>query len=75
MAIRDWKEVAKQTVTLNETIAAFAKKLLEKRIKNKDALHISCAVYAGCDVFFTTDKKLLRTPIEEIKTMNPLDYI
>lgn len=44
-------------------------------LKNKDALHISCAVYAGCDVFFTTDKKLLRTPIEEIKTMNPLDYI
>lgn len=75
MAIRDWKDVAKQTVTLNETIAVFARKLLEKGIKNKDALHISCAVYAGCDVFFTTDKKLLRTPIAEIKTMNPLDYI
>ena len=40
MAIRDWKNVTKQSVTLNETIANFAKKLLEKGIKNKDALHI-----------------------------------
>lgn len=51
MAIRDWKDVAKQTVTLNETIAVFARKFLEKGIKNKDALHISCAVYAGVMYF------------------------
>lgn len=75
MAIKDWKDVAKQSVSLNETIADFAKKLSDKGIKNKDALHISCAVYTGCDVFFTTDKKLLRTPIPEIKIMNPIDYI
>lgn len=44
-------------------------------VLERENLHISCAVYAGCDVFFTTDKKLLRTPIAGIKTMSPLNYI
>lgn len=75
MAIKDWKEVAVQSVILNEIIMAYAKGLLEKGIKEKDALHIACAVNAGCDIFFTTDKKLIRTPIPEIKIMNPIEYI
>lgn len=75
MAIKDWKGVAKQLVILNDEIVSFAKGLLKKGIKEKDALHIACAVNAGCDVFFTTDKKLIHTPIPEIKTMNPIDYI
>lgn len=75
MAIKDWKGVAKQLVISNDEIVSFAKGLLKKGIKEKDALHIACAVNAGFDVFFTTDKKLIHTPIPEIKTMNPIDYI
>lgn len=75
MAIRDWKSIAKYSVVLNESISSFAKKLLKKGIKEKDALHIACAVSSGCDIFFTTDKKLINTPIPEIRTMNPMEYI
>lgn len=75
MEIKDWKGVARQLVISNDEIVSFAKGLLKKGIKEKDALHIACAVNAGCDIFFTTDKKLIHTPIPEIKTMNPIDYI
>jgi len=34
-------------------------KILEG-LNPKDALHVSCAKYAGCDCFFTTDKGILK---------------
>lgn len=41
----------------------------------KNALHISCAVAANCEYFITTDKKLLNTPIPEIKIVNPIIFV
>lgn len=48
----------------------------------KDALHIACADYAGCDYFITCDDKLIKT-IQlnkkaiglKVKVMNPVDFI
>lgn len=74
-AIREWKSIAKYSIGLNDSIHQFANSLLIKGIKSKDALHIACAVESGCDVFFTTDKKLLNTPIPEIRVISPLNYI
>ena len=67
--------MAKEHVILNHEIVEYAKPLLLKGIKSKDAYHISCAIYANCDVFFTTDKKILQTLIPEIRVLNPIDYI
>ncbi|MCM1244987.1 MAG: hypothetical protein NC293_04995 [Roseburia sp.] len=59
----------------NEKILSFAESLADKGIKKFDALHISCAVYAKCDYFLTTDKKLLNASISEIKVVNPIDFV
>lgn len=53
----------------------FAESLHTKGIKTYDVLHISCAVFAGCDYYLTTDKKLLNTPIPEIKIINPIMFV
>lgn len=53
----------------------FAESLSEKGIKTYDALHIACAVSAKCDFYLTTDKKLLNTPIPEIKILNPIAFV
>ena len=74
-AILEWKVLAKQHVVLNREVVEFGKSLLPKGIKSKDAYHIACAVYANCDIFFTTDKKILKTSIPEIKVLNPIDYV
>lgn len=44
-------------------------------IKENDALHIACAIYASCDFFITTDDKLLRYDTKAIKIINPMLYI
>lgn len=76
LAIAPWKSIANLSVSeeTNE-ILLFAESLAEKGIKAFDALHISCAVSAGCDYYLTTDKKLLNTPIPEIKIVSPIVFV
>jgi predicted nucleic acid-binding protein len=44
-------------------------------IKENDALHIACAIKSGCAYFITTDDKLTNKDIENIKIVNPIDFI
>jgi predicted nucleic acid-binding protein len=74
-AIFQWKSLASEIIYENEEIILFAENLLEIGIKPKDALHISCAKYARCDYFFTTDKGILNKNIKEIKIINPVGFI
>ena len=53
----------------------FAESLAIKGIKTFGALHIACAVSAHCEYYITTDKKLLNTPIPEIKIVSPIDFV
>ena len=59
----------------SEEILIFAESLSEKGIKTYDALHLACAVSANCDYYLTTDKKLINTPIPEIKILNPVIFV
>ena len=76
MQIQDLgKSLAKEYVNQDEEIILYAEKQSRKGIKPFDALHIACAVQSGCAVFLTTDKKLLNTPQNDIRVMNPIDFI
>lgn len=44
-------------------------------IKYKDACHVACAIYANCEYFITTDKRLLKYKSDKIKLVNPIDFI
>lgn len=76
LAIAPWRNIASINIA-NETedILLFAESLAIKGIKTYDALHISCAVAAHCNFYLTTDKKLLHTPISEIKIVNPIVFV
>jgi len=73
--IKEWKELAKYNIRENEEIIATARKIMINNITAKDALHIACAIYAKADYFLTTDTKLLKSKIDAINIINPLDYI
>lgn len=74
--IAPWKRIASEYIAEeSEEILTFAESLSEKGIKTYDALHIACAVSAKCDFYLTTDKKLLNTPIPEIKILNPIAFV
>jgi predicted nucleic acid-binding protein len=44
-------------------------------LKNKDALHVACALRGKCDYFLTTDRGILNKKIDGIAVMNPLDFV
>ncbi|MDR2481521.1 MAG: hypothetical protein LBD07_04415 [Spirochaetaceae bacterium] len=48
---------------------------MEKHIKSKDALHLSCAIEAECKYFITTDRKVLNKSIEDVIVVDPVDFI
>ena len=76
LAIAPWKKISSFCVTEEtEDILVFAESLATKGIKTYDALHISCAVAAHCEYYLATDKKLINTPIPEIKIVNPIVFV
>lgn len=71
-----WRDIADENVSEeNEAILQYAENLTSYGIKTYDALHIACAIYAKCDYYITTDTKLLKTKLKEIKIVNPIDFI
>jgi len=58
--IWDWRKYAIINVKEKPTILEKAKRLSQLGLRSKDALHISCAVSAGCRYFLTTDDQVLK---------------
>lgn len=73
--IEKWREEAKKDVDENSVIVKTANELMNLKIKKKDALHIACALFAKCDYFITTDKKLLSKRVKNIILINPLHFL
>ena len=75
LSISKWKKKAVVDIDVSDTVVAHAKEIMRQNIKNKDALHIACAIEAKCDYFLSTDKKLLKATIDKINIMSPIDFI
>lgn len=76
--ILDFQDKNATVFLSEESDPVVTKKALEIEktgIKHKDACHIACAIYMGCDYFITTDDRLLKYKTDEIKLVNPVDYI
>ena len=58
-----------------DKIQAKTQEIMQMGIKWKDATHLACAIYAKCDYFLTTDKRLLKYQSQEISIINPLNFI
>ncbi|MDR1924733.1 MAG: hypothetical protein LBQ66_10180 [Planctomycetaceae bacterium] len=58
-------------VDIEPTAAA----IMKTGIKNKDAIHLACAIFAHCDYFVTTDKRVLSYKTDKIRIVNPIDFV
>lgn len=75
--IEKWRQLAVIDMIENNSILAKAVNFTKKGLKAKDALHIACAIEAGCDYFLTTDDLILKKMVgnSEIIAVNPTDFI
>ena len=74
--IDDWRDFAVEIVRHDNIIEARQKHYMDLGLKSKDAVHLACAVEAGCACFLTTDKGILRKSREfpEIQIINPIAF-
>jgi predicted nucleic acid-binding protein len=59
-AVGSWRKRSVVDVVETPSLLNNAKSLVELGIRSKDALHVACAVEAGCEYFVTTDDTLLK---------------
>jgi predicted nucleic acid-binding protein len=73
--IADWRNLAIVIIEMNEEILERARNLMSLGLRQKDALHIACAIHAGASYFLTVDKKILNKPVNDIRLINPIDFL
>ena len=73
--IQKWEKVAVYFCEYSNQVDEKAKELEKLGIKQKDAIHISCAITSNCSFFITTDYRLIKKNIKEIKVINPIDFV
>lgn len=56
-------------------VRRLAAEIMKSGVKLMDACHVACAVLAGCDVFFSTDRRLLKYQTDSIRILNPVAFI
>ena len=73
--IAEWELFASEKIEMNSEVFEKAKTYMENGLKQKDASHIACAVYANADYFITVDKKILNKHISGISVIDPIDFL
>lgn len=59
----------------DEHIVRIAEPIIQTGIKEKDAFHVACAIFAQCDYFITTDDRLLKYQTDQIPLVTPGEFI
>ena len=76
--ILKWAKIAQTVVIPEGSILQHAQELRQTLgIRGKDALHLACAVKAGCDYFLTTDPKLIKKTrnLGNLVVINPVHFV
>ena len=75
ISIQIWENIAKIKCRSSENILEMGKKIINYGVKPNDALHIACALESQCEYFITTDIGLINKNIENLKIINPIDFV
>ena len=73
--IAEWESLASEKIEMNNGVYEKAKVNMGFGLKQKDAAHIACAIFANADYFITVDKKILNKNIKDITIINPVDFL
>jgi len=56
-------------------IEALAAQIMGTGVKFKDACHVASAIYAKCEYFISTDKRLLKYRTDRLKLVTPIEFV
>jgi len=75
--ILPWRTDAAENILLDPDLIRRGAQIQSLGIKKMDALHLSCAEYAACDWFITTDKGILKKVrlLGGMRVASPVDFV
>lgn len=56
-------------------VSPLAREIMATGVKEKDALHVASAIFAGCEYFVSTDIRLLKYQTDRIQLVTPVEFI
>lgn len=62
-------------INKDREVRKLASEIMRFGVKLMDACHVACAMLAGCEIFFSTDKRLLKYQTDKIRIINPVTFI
>jgi len=77
-SIKEWRSISAENIKATEKIRNYANELQNScGTKQKDSLHLACAIAAKSEYFLTTDKMLIKKAkhLKDIRVINPLVFI
>jgi predicted nucleic acid-binding protein len=77
-SIQNWADHnAKENCEPSDMILKRGKEIQKLNIRQKDALHLACAIESKCTYFVTTDYLLIRKDklFSEIRIINPINFL
>jgi len=74
-AIRKFSYRCTRFIEAADEIMVNANKIALTGIKEKDSLHLACALFSQCDYFITTDDRLLKFKSDKIKMIDPIQFV
>jgi predicted nucleic acid-binding protein len=76
-AIARWKNAAAADVGETAAVLRQAQEIANRGVRANDALHVACAVAAGCDFFLTTDDIVVKRlrGYSGIVVMDPAQFV
>lgn len=77
LAIHGWKNYASVDTDETKELIEKAERFQQMGIKNKDSIHLACAISMQCEYLLTTDDELIKksSGIKEIKVTDPIFFI
>jgi predicted nucleic acid-binding protein len=60
---------------LTKVISEISAPIIATGVKKADAAHVACALFAHCDFFITTDKRLLKYKSDDIIITDPINFL
>lgn len=58
-----------------EDVSQIAKVIMQTGVREKDAFHVACAIFAKCDYFISTDDRLLKYQTDQLKLVTPCEFV
>ncbi|MDR3366994.1 MAG: PIN domain-containing protein [Prevotellaceae bacterium] len=74
-AIAQWETLSIAFVGASSEIVSLAENIAQTGIKPNDALHLACAITAGCSYCITVDNRMLKYRDNRIIICNPIEFL